>query len=68
MCGVFLDISKAFDKVWHHGLLYKLKRNSINGDWLKLIESFWSDRYNLETGKKIATGVPEGSILRIFLF
>ena len=42
---VFLDISKAFDKVWHDGLLYKLKRNGINGDLLKLIESFLSDRY-----------------------
>ena len=43
--GVFLDISKAFDKVWHDGLLYKLKRNSINGDLLILVESFLSDRY-----------------------
>ena len=42
---VFLDISKAFDKVWHDGLLYKLKHNGINGDLLKLIESFLSDRY-----------------------
>ena len=34
--GVFLDISKDFHKVWHDGLLYKLKRNSINGGLLKL--------------------------------
>ena len=62
---VFLDISKAFDKVWHDGLLYKLKRNGINGDLLKLIESFLSDRYqrvvlNGQTSKwnKITAGVP----------
>ena len=38
---VFLYISKAFDKVWHDELLYKLKRNGINSDLLKLIESFY---------------------------
>ena len=33
--AVFLDISKAFDKVWHQGLLYKLKQNSILGNLLE---------------------------------
>ena len=32
--GVFLDISKAFDKVWHEGLLLKLKLNRISGNLL----------------------------------
>ena len=30
--AVFLDISKAFYKVWHEGLLYKLKQNGISGN------------------------------------
>ena len=38
--GVFLDLSKAFDKVWHEGLLYKLKNNGINENALQLIKSF----------------------------
>ena len=29
--AVFLDISKAFDKVWHDGLIFKLKRNGVSG-------------------------------------
>ena len=35
--AVFCDISKAFDRVWHKGPIYKLKRAGINGlllDWL----------------------------------
>ena len=29
--ALFLDISKAFDKVWHEGLTFKLKRNGVSG-------------------------------------
>ena len=42
--GVFLDLSKAFDKVWHEDLLYKLKNNGINGNVLQLIELFLHNR------------------------
>ena len=38
--GIFLDISKAFDKVWHDGVIYKLAQNGILGNLLKLMEDF----------------------------
>ena len=40
--SVFLDISKAFDKVWHEGLLYKLKSMGISGELHKLLENYLS--------------------------
>ena len=43
--GVFLDISRAFDRVWHEGLLYKLKSIGVTGKLLKLTESFLNEIY-----------------------
>ena len=40
MRGTFLDIFKAFDKVWHKGLLFKLETIGIFGSLLKLFQSF----------------------------
>ena len=42
--AAFLDISKAFDKVWHEGLIFKLKQNVISGNLLKFFESYLQDR------------------------
>ena len=68
--GVFLDISKAFDKVWHEGLLFKLKTYGINGPLLKLIKHFLSNRQQRITlngrtscWENIKAGVPQGSVL-----
>ena len=41
---VFGDISKAFDRVWHRGLLFKLKRIGIDGALLRWFESYLSHR------------------------
>ena len=38
--AVFLDISKAFDKIWHEGLLYKLKQNGTSSNLLNIVEDF----------------------------
>ena len=40
----FLDISKAFDKVWRKGLLFKLETIGMSGNFLKSFQSFLSDR------------------------
>ena len=43
--GVFLDISKAFDRVWHKGLLFKLKRFGIEGPLLLLLKVYLNNRH-----------------------
>ena len=65
-----LDISKAFDRVWHAGLLHKLKSYGISGQIFGLISSFLSNR-QLQVvldGKSsqeypVNAGFPQGSIL-----
>ena len=41
----FLDISKAFDKVCHEGLLFKLECIGISGNLLSLLKSFLNNRF-----------------------
>ena len=42
--GVFPDISKAFDKVWHEGIIFKLKQNGISSKLLSVLSDFLKDR------------------------
>ena len=73
--SVFLDISKAFDKVWHEGLIFKLKQNGICGPLLNLLENYLKDRKQkvVLNGSssdyfQIKSGVPQGSVLGPLLF
>ena len=75
VCFVSLDASAAFDRVWHKGLLFKLKQFRISGTLLKWIESYLTNRRQrvVIDGKKsdwtyISAGVPQGSILGPLLF
>lgn len=72
--AIFLDISQAFDRVWHEGLLYKIKKLLPHSFYL-ILNSYISDRcfevrYNAEVGalNKILSGVPQGSILGPVLY
>ena len=42
--GVFLDISKAFDKVWHDGLLHKLKCLGVEGGFYNILKNYLQNR------------------------
>ena len=67
---VFCDISKAFDQVWHEGLLFKLERIGIGGNLLKFFKHYLSNRtqsvivdgQSSEIGH-IKAGVPQGAVL-----
>ena len=68
--AVFLNLSKAFDRVWHGGLLYKLECNGISGHLLSLLGNFLENRRQrvVLNGKcsqwaPLSAGVPQGSVL-----
>ena len=76
MIAVFLDLSKAFDKVWHAGLLYKLQVMGINGKLFDVITSYlnnYRQQYVSLSGASsslisIKAGVPQGSVMGPLLF
>ena len=73
--AVFLDISRAFDKVWAEGLIFKLKRIGIEGDMINILISFLANRKQRVTldgvcseWADVQARVPQGSILGPILF
>ena len=47
VCAIFLDVSKAFDKVWHEGLIFKLKQIGICDNLLLILINYldsWSQK------------------------
>ena len=74
--AVFIDISKAYDKVWIEGLLYKLHHDlGITGNLFYMIRALLTSRTiqvvcdgKISTLFELMAGVPQGSVLAPLLF
>ena len=72
---IFFDISKASDKVWHKGLIFKLKRAGIHGKLVAWFSDYLCNRCQRvvlqgcqSNTKHLNAGVPQGSVLGPLLF
>ncbi|CAG9783481.1 unnamed protein product [Diatraea saccharalis] len=72
--SAFLDIEQAFDRVWHNGLLCKIK-TSLPHTFFGIVKSYLSERiFHVRDGEyssnfyKIRAGVPQGSVLGPLLY
>jgi len=72
--AVFLDVAQAFDKVWHTGLLYKLK-TTLPGPYYLLLKTYLHSRYfkvkynsSYSSCHEVLSGVPQDSVLEPLLY
>lgn len=72
---IFLDVAKAFDSVWHDGLVHKFSAAGFPTAQIQLLASFLRDRsFRAKTGnalsgpRPIEAGVPQGSALSPLLY
>jgi hypothetical protein len=72
--AVFLDVTQAFDKVWHTGLLYNIK-TTLPSPYYLLLKSYLHTRFfqvtykgSYSTCHEVLSGVPQGSVLRPLLY
>lgn len=70
-----LDVKKAFDTVWHDGIIFKMKEAGCSLPTCRIVQSFLEDRWarikidsSLSSPFRIARGVPQGSRLGPLLF
>lgn len=73
--AAFIDFSKAFDKTWHNGLLYKAYQFGIKGKAWFWLKAFLSDRELRVVSNgycsdwmPITAGVPQGAVISPLLF
>lgn len=72
---ILMDIEKAFDSIWHDGLIYKLKNYGFPLYIVKIIKSFLAERSfkvfinnTMSSVRNIPAGVPQGAVLSPTLY